>query len=475
MAKITFGTSGWRAVLAEDFTFANVRRATKAVARWVHEHGLTKRGVLLAGDRRFFSERFQEAAGEILAGEGIPVRQCPLGTPTPVVSFAVLQHRAAGSINFTASHNPAEYQGFKFNGPDGGPAAPDVTRDLEQKAAALSEREGEEKRRPRWEAESLGLWSFVDEKAKYFARLKELVDFSVIRKAHLRVIYDALYGNGAGYTDVLLEEAGVDVTMLHAERDPYFGGLRPEPGPHELQEAAKRLGERPAHLVLANDGDADRFGVLDSDGTFLTPNEVLVLLLHHFVQYRPEWKGAVVRTVASTHLLDAICRRHGLEICEVPVGFKYIAQKMAQGPVLLGGEESGGLTVFGHIPEKDGVLACLLLAEVMARAGRPLKTVLAQIQKEYGPVRNRREDIVLDEEKKERLRDKFTSFSDDEWNGRRLQRIQREDGLKLVFENGSWVLFRLSGTEPLARCYMEASSEEELNALSAAAGRFLEE
>lgn len=472
MSRITFGTSGWRAVLAEDFTFANVRIAVAAVARHLRREGSASRGVVVAGDRRFFSERFQECAAGVLAGAGVPVFLCPVGTPTPVVSFEIRRRGAAGSINFTASHNPFEYQGLKFNGADGGPAPEAVTRAFEAEAAAVAAEGQEIPQMPLPEARAKGLLVDADPRADYFRRVREIVDFDVLRRAHLRVVYDALHGNGAGYTDALLSEAGVEVRTLHGERDPYFGGKRPEPGAEELEEAVAEQKSRPAHLVLANDGDADRFGVVDADGTFCTPNEVAAILLNHFLHTRP-WKGAVVRTLATTHLLDAIAAKNGLPLREVPVGFKYIAEAMAKEPVLIGAEESGGLTVYGHVPEKDGVLACLLLAEVVAHAGRNLGAVLRSIARDYGTFYNGRLDRRLTPELQDSLKARLQGEAPATLAGVKVTEVLRRDGVKLILENGDWMLLRFSGTEPLVRCYLEARTPERFEALRAAGEEIL--
>src|SRR3984957_4216883 len=289
MGKITFGTSGWRAIIAEDFTFANVKIAVAAIAQYLQKSNQTAKGLLVAGDYRFLSEEFMKATVQVLAGHGIVSYVCPIGTPPPPVSYELIRRQVAGSINFTASHNPYQYQGLKFNGADGGPASMQVTLELETLAAALGEKGGPIPEMSYEQADAKGLIIPIDPKQAYLARLRELVRFDVIRKGRLKVVLDLMHGNGSGYIDQLLEESGVNVKVLHANRDPFFGGAghHPEPGTGELTEAIQQVKAWPAHMGLANDGDADRFGILDSDGTYITPNEVLCILLEHLIKTRP--------------------------------------------------------------------------------------------------------------------------------------------------------------------------------------------
>ena len=464
MPKITFGTSGWRAILAEDFTFGNVRIAVTAIARHLQQTGEASKGVLVAGDYRFLSEEFMKATAQVLAGHGIPSYMCPVGTPTPVVSHELRRLGAAGSINFTASHNPPQYQGLKFNGSDGGPAPPSVTLALESLAESIAVKNEKIPELPYALAEEKGLLRPTEPKEPYFNRLRELVQFDVLKKARLRVVADFLHGNGAGYLDVLLQEAGVTLKVLNNNRDPYFGGQRPEPEAEELKEAAQAVRSWPAHLGLANDGDADRFGVIDSDGTFITPNEVLAILLDHLLETR-DWKGCVVRTVPTTHLIDAIAKEHQVPVRETPVGFKYIAEVMAKEPILIAGEESGGLTVHGHVPEKDGILACLLMAEVVAQAGKNLVAVLKGLHQRYGAFYNDRVNLALKNGLREVMTAQLKDHPPSEIAGRKVAQIVRKDGTQFILENGEWLMVRFSGTEPLMRCYMEARSPEGLDRL----------
>jgi phosphoglucomutase len=466
VAKITFGTSGWRAVLAEDFTFANVRIAVAAIARHLQNSGEASRGVLVAGDYRFLSEEFMKLTAQVLAGHGIKTYLCPVGTPTPAVSYELLRQKAAGAVNFTASHNPYQYQGLKFNGSDGGPAPVQVTAALEAEAENLASKNTPIPEMPYSVAEKKGLVIPIDPKPEYFNRIRQLVRLDVLKKAHLQVVVDLMHGNGVGYLDSLLQESGVKVKVLHENRDPYFGGHHPEPGAEDLKEAIQLVRSLPAHLGLANDGDADRFGVIDSDGTYLTPNEVLSILFDHLLSTR-DWKGCVVRTVATTHLIDSIAQAHNVPLRETPVGFKYIAEIMAKEPIIIGGEESGGLTVHGHVPEKDGILACLLMAEVVA-AGKNLTSVLKGLYQRYGAFYTDRLNLKLKDGSKEVMTARLKDDPPSEIAGQKVAEIVRKDGVKFVLENGEWLMVRFSGTEPLMRCYLEARSPEGLEKLRAA-------
>ncbi len=473
MGKITFGTSGWRAIIADEFTFANVRIGVAAIAKHLLAQRQEGAGVVVAGDYRFFSEKFMELTCQVLAGYGITSFLCPVGTPTPTVSYELIRRKAAGAINFTASHNPYDYQGLKFNGADGGPAPVTVTRQLEATAASLQDTREVVEEMPIAQARSRGLVVDIDPKEAYFERLRELVDFDVLRRAKLRVVVDAMNGNGRGYLDVLLEEAGVKTKVLRDSRDPFFGFHHPEPGAKELADAVREVKAWPANMGLANDGDADRFGVLDNDGTYITPNQVVAILFEHLLKTR-DWKGCVVRTLPTTHLIDAIAKAHGVEVRETPVGFKYIAEVMGRESIIIGGEESGGLTVHGHVPEKDGILACLLMAEVVAKTGRNLGAILKNMEREYGTVLGDRINIPLKPGLKETMIAKLKGTPPSEMAGKRVVNVRTEDGFKFILEGDEWIMIRFSGTEPLMRCYVEARSPQGLENLREA-GRKLTE
>jgi phosphoglucomutase len=468
MGTIKFGTSGWRGIIAEDFTFTGVRAVSQAIGEHVlaTEADAKRRGIVVGYDPRFLSEAFAAQAARVLAAMEIPVFLCDRDTPTPVIAFEIQRRGAAGGINITASHNPPEYNGIKFSAAWGGPAMPEATKRIQERANAVL---GDSALvdLTLLEAEARGLVQRIDPREAYLDRLRSLVSFEVIREARLKVVVDPIYGAGQGYLDRILREAGCEVTTLHAWRDPHFGGRAPEPSEEHLHELAFQVVESSAHLGLATDGDADRFGVIDADGAFLEPNYVLALLLKHLVQTRG-YTGGVARSVATTHLLDALARRLEIPVYETPVGFKYIGELIAKDAIVLGGEESAGLSIKGHVPEKDGILACLLAVELVASRGRArLKTLLQELYGEVGTVLTRRKNFRLSPVQAERLQARLADPPAG-IAGLSIIEVNRLDGVKCILEDGSWALFRLSGTEPVVRLYTEASTPECLDALTAA-------
>jgi phosphoglucomutase len=450
-ATIKFGTSGWRAIIAEDFTFANVRLAAAAIA----EHVLSrkKKPTLLIGhDTRFFGEEFSRTAAEVLREYGIQVLLCDGATPTPVIAHEILRRKVDGAINFTASHNPAEYQGLKFTGADGGPALPEVTHDIEARAAKLGTRAPAKQDDKPFEK--------IDPRDAYLDRLAELVNFKALAEARVSVVTDALNGCGAGYLDRALAKHGVDVQALRTGRDVLFNGSGPDVSEENLAPLREAVLAKKAAVGLATDGDADRFGILDSDGTWMQPNHILGLVYDYIIETRG-WKMPAARSVATSHLMDAVARHHGTTVFQTPVGFKYIGELIEKDKIAMGGEESAGMTIRGHVPEKDGILACLLVAEMIAERraslAEQLRALFKRVGGEFWP---QRVNLHLSEDVKlravNRLKANFTTFL-----GRRVKNLDRTDGLKMEFGDGSWVLLRLSGTEPLMRVYAEAASLRE--------------
>jgi phosphoglucomutase len=404
MGVIKFGVSGWRGIIAEDFTFTGVRAVSQAIAEYVlaEEGDARRRGMVVGYDPRFLSEAFAAQAARVLVAMEIPVFLCDRDTPTPVVAYEIQCRGAAGGMIITAGHNPPEYNGIKFSAAGGGPALPEVTQRVQARAnAILSEPQAPHLLLP--EGETHGLIQRIDPRETYLERLRSLVSLETIQEARLKVVVDPLFGSGQGYLDRVLREAGCEVTTLHAWRDPHFGGRSPDPSEDNLQELAFQVVESSAHLGLAVDGDADRFGLVDADGTFLEPNYFLGLLLRHLVKTRG-WTGGVGRTVATTHLLDAVARKLEIPVYETPVGFKYLTELIARDAIVLSGEENGGLTVKGHVPEKDGILACLLAVELVASRGRArLKALLQELYAEVGTFLTCRKSYRLKPAAAERL------------------------------------------------------------------------
>src|SRR5437588_4853766 len=463
--QIKFGTSGWRAVMAEEFTFANVRRAVNGIARYVVSQKAEGARVVVGRDPRFLVETFCSMAVEILSAHGITALLVEEPAPTPAFAHAVINNKADGVINFTASHNPPEYNGIKFSTPDGCPALPEVTKKIEAEIVAGDSAPSAQNR------SNPPAQGTLDPKPAYLKRLSEIVDLDVIRKAKLRVAFDPMWGAARGYSDELLRSAGLQVATVHDYRDVLFGGHAPEPDDHLLGDLRKKMRETGAQIGIATDGDADRFGIVDSDGTFLQPNYVLAVLYDYLVESRG-WTNGVAKSVTTTHLIKALAEKHGVELHETPVGFKYIGELIMQDKIAIGGEESAGLSIRHHVPEKDGVLAGLLCCEAVAKRGKSLGEQLKAVCNQVGSFYPERQNFRLTPEVKEKFTGKLRS-EPREFFGRKVGEVVRKDGLKLVFEDGSWVCYRLSGTEPVVRVYSEASSAAELAKLSAAAKQWI--
>ncbi len=452
---IHFGTSGWRGLIADDFTFASVCLAVTAIAEHVNSRA-KKPTVLVAYDTRFYSEEFSRLAVEVLLAHGIHVLLADTFAPTPAVAFEIMRCKLDGAINFTASHNPAEYHGLKFSSSDAGPALPEVTRDIEARAARLASRDGTG-RKTAGGAKAHAVAETVSLAEAYLKRLGELVRFEVIRKSGAKFVADPRHGCGIGYLDRVLSEHGVPVQTIHGERDVLFDGTGPDVSEEILAPLTKAVRESGATAGLATDGDADRFGIVDRDGTWISPNHILALVYDYLCETRG-WKMAAARSVATSHLLDAAAKSRGQQTYQTPVGFKYIGQLIREDKIALGGEESAGLSIRGHVPEKDGILACLLVAEMTAERGvslgEQIRQLFKKIGKEFWPLRN---NLHLSDEEKARAVGKIGADSST-LLGRKVAKVDRTDGAKFIFDDGSWMLLRLSGTEPVLRLYTEAES-----------------
>lgn len=467
MSGITFGTDGWRAIIADEFTFANVGLVAQAIAKYVQDAGLADRGIVIGYDNRFLSERFAAVVAEVMAGNGICTWFPRKAVPTPVTAFTIKDLGAGGGVMITASHNPPEYNGIKFIPEYGGPAVPEITKVIEKNIAALRGADGV-RILSRTDAQDQGLLRDFDPKPAYLAHLKQLIDYKAISKSNLRVVIDPMWGAGIGYVEDALQEGCSRVEIIHNYRDVLCEGMLPEPTATGLADLSKAVRERKADLGLALDGDADRFGIIDSAGNYVTPNEVLYLLLYYTLEFR-RWRGAVARSVATTHMLDRIAEDFGLPVVETPVGFKYIAQSLIHHRSMLGGEESGGLSVQGHVPEKDGILALLLVVEMVAARKKSLRNYQAEITEKYGRLVSARMDLQCDPARKEEVLAVLAQWSPQELNGEPVAARNTIDGVKIILESGHWILIRPSGTEPLFRIYVEASDQEKLGSLQESA------
>jgi len=459
--RLAFGTDGWRAVIADQFTVENVRIVAQAIARYTIEKGMAEQGIIVGHDTRFLGRKFAEEVVRVLAANGIRTDLVNEATPTPVVAFGVKHFGTSGAIMITASHNPPEYNGLKYIPDYAGPATPEITERLEELIRQVQE-QGSVKTIELEQAVADQRMQYIFLRPHYEAHIRRMIHFERLRKADLHIVVDAMHGAGIGYVSSVLSEAGVKTTTLRDYEDPLFGGSLPEPAEKHLSQLSKEVVKQQANLGLANDGDADRFGAMDENGQYIPANQVLLLLARHLIKNRG-LRGRIVRTVATTHLLDRIAERYGLETLETPVGFKYIGEEMRKGDVLLGGEESGGASIIGHIPEKDGILINLLLAEMIAWEGKPITVILEEAYREYGELHTIRIDIRHRE--KERWLQDFLSASHRKAGSFPVVSIERKDGVKLHLQGGHWLLIRPSGTEPLLRIYCEAASAQALEQL----------
>src|SRR5215468_644094 len=466
LTQIRFGTSGWRAVVAEEFTFANVQRALGGIARYVSSQKRKGARVIVGRDPRFLGETFVGMAADILAFQGITPLVVADPAPTPALAHVFISNRADGIINFIASHNLPEYNGIKFSTPDGGPALPEVTKKIESEIIKGDTSVTSEIMIPQFVAKES-----LDPKPAYLKRLGEIVDLEVIKKAGLQVAFDPMWGAARGYPNELLRSAGIPVAMVHDYRDVLFGGHAPEPDDHLLEDLRTKMRESGAAIGSATYGDADRFGILDADGSFMQPNYVIALLFDYLVESRG-WNNGVAKSVATTNLINALAKAHGVELYETPVGFKYIGELIMQDKIVIGGEESAGLSIRHHVPEKDGILAGLLCCEAVARRGKSLRDQLDDLSDKVGSFHPKRENFRLTPEVNAKFTEKLKS-DPREFCGHPVSEVVRTDGLKLVFSDGSWVCYRLSGTEPVVRVYTEARSERELEKLSSAAKHWI--
>ena len=467
---IKFGTSGWRGIIARDFTFDGVRLATQGIAQYLKAELLDPNSVIrgrkpvvvIGYDTRFLGKEFSLAAAEVLASNGLEPLLCNRNTPTPVIAHNIRVRKAIGGINMTASHNPAEYQGLKFSTSNGAPATPDVTKQIEARIAQLVAED--------WTFKGAIVGTFpcktFDPMPAYFKQIHKLVDFAAIKRAKMKIAVELMYGTGRGYLDVLLAKAGAKITLFHDELNPLFGGHHPEPNAHGMEAVSKFVRSGKAQIGLGLDGDADRFGIVDKDGTWLTPNQILALALYHLKKNRG-WTGAVVRTVPTSHQVDAVAAMLGVKVHETPVGFKYIGALMESEPIIVGGEESGGLSVKGHVPEKDGILACLLMAELVATEKKSLGQILRELSKKCGEFHSDRINIPIQPDSKDAIMAKLGSGLTSIGTFK-VEKFITTDGFKFLLPNNEWVAFRASGTEPLFRCYIEAKSVANLKKLQKA-------
>lgn len=453
--NIQFGTDGWRAVIAEDFTFENVERVAQATAEfWKKRRPKgTRKRVVIGCDRRFLADQFAERVAEVFAGNGFEVVLGSAPSPTPAISFAVKAEKAVGGVVLTASHNPARFCGFKLKGHFGGSAPSETCQAIEslfdaKPVKSMDLRLAKRKR----------LLKVKDLDAPHARAICRQVDFDLISRSGLRFAHDALFGVGAGAFEKILAETKCKVTTLNAEHDPFFGGVHPEPTVHNYGPSAAYLKKNPHDLCLVTDGDADRVGGMDGRGNALTTHQIICLLLHHYSVNRGQ-KGRVIKALTTTSMVDRMCEAYGLELLETGVGFKYICTEMQKGDVLLGFEESGGIGFHGHIPERDGILAGLALLELLATEKKTVNRLLAALEKRFGPHRYDRLDTHFPLEKRAALMKYCADNPPAKLAGSPVVDVKTFDGVKYIAANGAWLMLRGSGTEPILRIYAEASSD----------------
>ncbi len=465
---IRFGTDGWRAVISDTFTFENVRLVAQAIADYVRELSKRERPEVVVGfDTRFLSDRYAREVTRVMAGNGIVAHFTRADAPTPAVSYAVVEKKAEAGVMITASHNPPRYNGVKLKAAFGGSALPEQAREVE----ALLDRNQREGRGPNLmdydQALQQNMIRRFDPAWAYYQHISTLVNLDIISTGELHVVADGMYGSGRGSFRDLLSRTRCPVDEIRCEMNPGFGGIHPEPLTHFLQALAAAIQTHHADVGLATDGDADRIGAMDALGNFVDPHHIFALTLRYLVEKRG-WTGSVVKSVSTTRMVDRLAKRYGLALHETPVGFNYIADYMLAEDVLIGGEESGGLSIKGHIPEGDGILMGMLLLEIMAEAKAPLHDLIRNIQQEVGPARYARCDIPLKRPvPKKEMAARLTDQAPAQLAGQSVVEVSTLDGVKYILADDSWLLIRPSGTEPVLRVYAEGVSDDEVKALLA--------
>lgn len=456
---IRFGTSGWRAVMGEEFTFQNVRLVVQAISNYLRGKFPGKEiSVIVNYDTRFLSERYALEAAKVLSHNKIHVFMANRDAPSQAQSYQIIKRKSQGGINFTASFNPPEYNGLKFNTETGAPALPQVTDKIEEEIKLLLKETPYCPYYPKTD-----YIEKIDIQEDYLNYIQKKIDFELIRKSKIRIAVDLLYGTSREYLDEILEENHIPVEEIHGYIDPYFGGITPSCSEENLGELKKFVREKKCHLGIATDADGDRFGVVDERGTFIVQNLVLSLLLDYLVSEK-NWRGGVARSVATTHLVDSIARKYDLPIYKTPVGFKYLADLFLRKKIIFGAEESACMAIKDHLPEKDGIYAGLLVAEMMAAMGKSLNQMIKDLFRKYGKRIGKQRSVPLTAMNGKKLK-KLIKNPPSAFAGRKVQNIITIDGLKLDFSDDDWILLRFSGTEPIIRCYGEASTKKELERL----------
>ena len=468
MKAIKFGTDGWRGVVSFDFTLPRVLLVAEAIRQYLLTKNLLNRPLIIANDTRFLAPEISALVGNYLLDRGLDVKMIRGFTPTPVTAFAVLSNSACGAIMLTASHNPYYYLGVKFIPYYGGPAEDEITEQISNAILELSQAPfGVPEFSPVFKGD------FIDVKEAYFNHVSTLVNGSAIKSLHARMLYSPMYGCGQGFVTGFLKRYDVEVHRMHVGRDVLFGGILPDPNPSNLKLLVPKLKELGLELGFATDGDADRFGIVTKDGDCFGANHILPLLAEFLISIKQK-KGALVRTVVTSHLLDEVGKHFNVPVVETPVGFKYVGKHLREG-ALIGGEESGGISIQGHVPEKDGILSILLTLEMIATYGESLPAIYKKLTSRFVPYSYERIDLNLKSNQRKEVMVKARRFIETgSFLGERIEEVKTIDGLKVTFEDGSWVAFRESGTEEVLRVYFEAPTEQSFKRLKKQLRYFLQ-
>jgi alpha-D-glucose phosphate-specific phosphoglucomutase len=461
---IKFGTDGWRGIIAEDFTFDNVRICAQAVAEYLKKSRLARRGLVIGYDTRFASEDFAAAAAEVIAGNEIKVHLCLKPAPTPVVSFAVPATKSAGAIVITASHNPGSWNGFKYKSRDGASAPDEIISQIEGNIASLTRQGGGVKRLALDKALKKGVVDYVDPSPTYFEHLGHFVDIEALRRQKLNILVDPMYGAGIGYFKAVLQGGTLKISEINAERNPSFPQIQPEPIAKNLTKLSRLVVEQKADVGLATDGDSDRIGIIDEKGQFLTQHQVFALLCLYLLEVRGE-RGAMIRTLTSTMMISRLGKLFNVAVYETPVGFKYVAPLMMEKNAIIGGEESGGYGFRGNVPERDAILAGLYFLDFMVKTGKTPSELLDYLYSKVGPHYYDRSDFHISAAKRQAILHRLSSSPPDKIAGSKVTKVDTIDGFRFFLGDESWLLIRFSGTEPLVRIYAEAKRLEKAETL----------
>jgi alpha-D-glucose phosphate-specific phosphoglucomutase len=460
--RIKFGTDGWRAIIAEDYTFENVRICAKATARYLHDTGMAGRGLVVGYDTRFQSERFAEAVATVVASEGIKAYLCDRPAPTPTISFSILDRQAAGAVVITASHNPGIWNGYKYKPEYAGSASPEVIAALEERIAAIQAEGRPVTPMPLQEALDKGLVELFNPEPAYMAQLHKLVDIQAIKDAGLKIVVDPMYGAGIDYFPKLLAGGRTQVIQVNGFRNPIFPGMHnPEPIDHNLHILRNAILEHRADVGLANDGDADRIGVMDERGVFINQLQVYALLLLYLLEVRG-MRGPIVKTLTTTVMAYKLAEKYGLPVYETPVGFKYVGPKMLETGAIMGGEESGGFGFKGHIPERDGILAGLFILDLMVKLGKKPSELIEYLYAQVGPHYYDRIDVPFPPERRDEVVARVREARPTQIAGLAVRSLDTTDGFRFHLEDGGWLLIRFSGTEPIIRVYTETTHQDKV-------------